>query len=497
MIVRKDNLMREKNQKLIEPKDFLYEKGNLIIEELWNYWTYKNNYEKTSLNVMLIHMNMVEQSKNKDNIEYVTSESILSCTCSSKKSYIQIDKDYGVLGVNNKALLTCDIEDHMMNFKVCNSNQNIFNNKYSLEINKNCNENNVESCICSPLLFQEWRQKEAKVIIEKMEETHIAKTSVALMSDAFAVCIKGGLIKVEEVPIEEEYEDEFEKDLRKKGFPDCYIKHIMVLHEKYPKWKFEADITNVDYEKFVDYQITNELKCAETKTYQTNKIFKPEKSGKYYVANKDAITFFSHPYSMLQTDQGKYENALQFLKANQKLPKDYSDKVVDSILSDKPDELRKEVKTYKGQINHVFISCIIVAKNGPIGEEYQGTKVYNMFNIGATTGRTSGMKYAYEHKWFSIKACFNGSIQELQSFLNRNQNTLYSLDWDYHSFEKGTALKQYATLVNDAENKAIAMSKKNGIMFDLDKNFIFSIPVFKNIFTFNNIEGEPFPDPNK
>ena len=41
------------------------------------------------------------------------------------------------------------------------------------------------------------------------------------------------------------------------------------------------------------------------------------------------------------------------------------------------------------------------------------------------------------------------------------------------------------------------MSKKNGIMFDLDKNFIFSIPVSKNIFTFNNIEGEPFPDPNK
>ena len=62
---------------------------------------------------------------------------------------------------------------------------------------------------------------------------------------------------------------------------------------------------------------------------------------------------------MLQTDQGKYENALQFLKANQKLRKDYSDKVVDSILSDKPDELRKEVKNYKGQINHVCISCII------------------------------------------------------------------------------------------------------------------------------------------
>ena len=62
---------------------------------------------------------------------------------------------------------------------------------------------------------------------------------------------------------------------------------------------------------------------------------------------------------MLQTDQGKYENALQFLNANQKLRKDYSDKVVDSILSDKPDELRKEVKNYKGQINHVFISCII------------------------------------------------------------------------------------------------------------------------------------------
>ncbi len=58
-------------------------------------------------------------------------------------------------------------------------------------------------------------------------------------------------------------------------------------------------------------------------------------------------------------------------------------------------------------------------------------------------------------------------------------------------------VNQYATLVNDAEDKAIMMSKKGSDIFDLNQEFVFSIPVYENIPTYNNEEYEAYPDPNK
>ena len=40
---------------------------------------------------------------------------------------------------------------------------------------------------------------------------------------------------------------DFESELREKGFPEGYIKYLMILHEEYPKWQFEPVFTNVDY----------------------------------------------------------------------------------------------------------------------------------------------------------------------------------------------------------------------------------------------------------
>ena len=58
-------------------------------------------------------------------------------------------------------------------------------------------------------------------------------------------------------------------------------------------------------------------------------------------------------------------------------------------------------------------------------------------------------------------------------------------------------MHQYATLVNDAEEKAIMMSKRGRKVFDLDYNFVFSIPVYNNVPSYSE-EGEvAFPDPNK
>lgn len=295
-------------------------------------------------------------------------------------------------------------------------------------------------------------------------------------------------------------ERDFENDLREKGFPEGYIKYLIILHEKFPKWEFEPVITNIDYEEFRNYQIDNEEKCADSikyPVYCSDKRFLGETDPKYYVATLEAITFFSHPYSMLQTDQGSYENALQFLKADQELPQEYVDKVVDAMLNGRDAHIISLIKNSDSCVNPVFMASIYGVESGPAGEIYNGKKVYNLFNIGAYSGREDSKEYAYTHQWFTPEKCIEESEEIFQDFLDRGQDTLYALDWDYATFGLDGTVNQYATLVNDAEDKAIMMSKKGSDIFDLNQEFIFSIPIYENIPTYNNKENEAFPDPNK
>lgn len=293
---------------------------------------------------------------------------------------------------------------------------------------------------------------------------------------------------------------DFESELREQGFTDGYIKYLLLLHEKYPNWKFEAVITNVDYEDFLKYQIANQTKCADFTAYPvycTNILFSAEESGKYYIATEDAIRFFSHPYSMLQTGEWKYENSLQFLKADQKLPKEYAEQVVSSILQKEDTEIVNAILNSNSCVNPVFMASIYSVEQGPVGEMYGGKKVYNLFNIGADGGRSDSLKYAYDNQWFTAEDCINGSEETLKSYIGRGQNTLYALDWDYQSFSNNQTVYQYATAVNDAEDKAIMLAKKNGQMFDLNYDFVFSIPVYENIPSYVDGDYVAFPDPNK
>lgn len=293
---------------------------------------------------------------------------------------------------------------------------------------------------------------------------------------------------------------DFERELRQKGFPEGYIKYLMILHEKYPKWQFEPVFTNVDYQEFLQFQIDSQIKCAEMDPYFkycTNRRFEREKDKNYYIANDEAIRFFSHPYSMLQSGDWKYENALQFLKGDQELPCEYVEEVVNCILSDSDDEIVSAILNSDSCINPVFMASIYKGENGPVGELYNGEKIYNLFNVGGDGGRSDSIKYAYDHQWFSLEKCIEGSEKTFQQYINRGQDTLYALDWDYQSYSREEPIKQYATLVNDAENKAIMMFKRKDQMFDLNQEFIFSIPVYDNIPYYLDEEFAAYPDPNK
>ena len=288
--------------------------------------------------------------------------------------------------------------------------------------------------------------------------------------------------------------DDFESDLINQGFPEEYIQYLMILHEQYPEWKFEAVITGVDYEEFAEFQKSSKLKCGDFDNdpkYCTEIDFKWEKDSKYHDANSEAIFFFMNPYSMLQLSKNGYTNAMQFLAAGQELPKSYIDEVLPTILKTEDEDVISAIKNAESCVNPVFMAVIYSQENGPKGEIYKGKPVYNFFNIGANSGASDALQYAYDHEWYTLEDCLKGSEEIFQVYIDRGQDTLYALDWDFSSYMNGNDLKQYSSLVNDAENKAINMCKRGTTQFDLHHEFIFKIPVYENVGKYGVL-----PDPN-
>lgn len=129
---------------------------------------------------------------------------------------------------------------------------------------------------------------------------------------------------------------------------------------------------------------------------------------------------------MLQANPEEgYRNALQFLKVNQDLPQEYIDMMVPKILlieedtaSDEEKEIIKAIKTADSCVNPIILAAIYAGESEAKGEEYNGKKVYNFFNIGANTGREAARQYAYDQRWFSLKKCIEGSNEVLEKYVN-------------------------------------------------------------------------------
>ena len=195
-----------------------------------------------------------------------------------------------------------------------------------------------------------------------------------------------------------------------------------------------------------------------------------------------------HPYGLLKRN-GRYENAMQFLNLEQELPEEYVNEALSLLLKDMSPENAEAIKNFKGCTSPVFLAAIHCAENGPVGKPYKDKVVYNLFNIGGNGGEEDSKNHAYIHDWVTIEKCLEESDSVFKEYIERGQNTLYALDWDYPGYEIGTKtgamdLHQYATLVNDAEDKGLFLQKRFGKFYlenHKDAKLFFSIPVFENL----------------
>lgn len=313
----------------------------------------------------------------------------------------------------------------------------------------------------------------------------------------------------------------YKASLREKGFPETYLDYLVLLHNRFPNWEFEASITNLDFNDIVNnelggnsliYYTYNEdyrSKEEESYNYLTDSYYRHPTEKKWWYASREAISYFLDPRIYLN------ENYIYIFE---KLNYDRNFQTIDSIKLMFTDTFLPRIEPnyanyLMGSAEQYNISPIHLASrilqeqgmNGSIsslggeftynGKTYSG--YYNLFNIGAYSsdpdispaiiglvkamGGVDGSDTSYGKPWNTIEKSIYGGAQFLsQGYISKGQATLYYQKWDISPTSDTIYTHQFMANITAPATEALKNAqtyKRTNTIYD--STLTFQIPVFK------------------
>lgn len=310
---------------------------------------------------------------------------------------------------------------------------------------------------------------------------------------------------------------EYSDYLKKIGFPDSYIGPLVELHTKHPNWQFKVMNTDIDFNRMITFEYDGRsygwslledygnnydgYKSTDSWSYNylTN-VFSNKFSGGgtyWFAANKDTIGYYLDPRNFLNEQQifmfetlsynSNYhtkngiekmlEGTFMIGYADNDSEKTYADAFIDAAI-------KYNVSPY------VLVSRVIqeVGANGSTivsgtVSGYEG--YYNFYNIkayGNSKDETirNGLEYAKSEGWDSpYKAIVGGGSFLSDSYISQGQDTLYLQKWDL--FGPNYGAHQYMQNIQAPSTESIKTYRGYNNSDLIDSNFMFVIPVFKNM----------------
>lgn len=273
-------------------------------------------------------------------------------------------------------------------------------------------------------------------------------------------------------------EEEFVTYLKGQGFNASYRKKLKTLHKKHPNWEFIGKKMEPKWNDAVSAQ-RNPTKVSQIQR---------SGSSKWVVANKKEVSYYMDPRNFIdETYIFMFEN----LNYNSKYQTKF---VVSQILKGTYLE-KREFKpeyfvTYGKQYNISPVHLASRARqetggtDGPAinGKKFspdlssKKKKVYNPFNIGATSSVNGGLIFAYQHNWDTQEKAIAGSAKILaEEYIAAGQNTLY---FEKFNFKDGKASHQYMANIKAPYSEAnITYNSYNDVKITT-KAFSFVIPIY-------------------
>ena len=300
------------------------------------------------------------------------------------------------------------------------------------------------------------------------------------------------------------------------GFPESYFEKLTLLKDSHPNWIFTAYKTNIKWSDALDaetvvgpgggisyIQSSNPiyLSLDEGSYNPTTKTYNEMEKGGWYAANRATVAYYMDPRNFLdQVNIFQFEN-LGYNSSYQ------TESVIENIF--KNTELLPytkyfmEAATFDGNnVSPVMLAARskqeVVKSDGKLsnsanGQEYNGTKVYNFYNLGAFSSCANPVQCAiefaggYEGKYLSYnrpwktpeEAIKNGAKYLAEGYINEKQNTLYFNKWNVTNNKYGNFSHQYMTNIaapsSEGKSTYSSYSKIDGL---LNSPIEFIIPVY-------------------
>lgn len=329
------------------------------------------------------------------------------------------------------------------------------------------------------------------------------------------VCSEFAIIKTKEEINPNDYED-YRSYLKELGFPDSYIPNLIKLHNEHPTWQFKVFNSNIDFNYMTNLEYDGYVKgwsliedtgryidgYKSTDSWSYNyltDIFNNNFEGggeAWYAPRKDVVAYYMDPRNFLtekaifmfetlsynsayQTREGVeaiLKNTFMTGYANSEKTKTYVDAFMDaaSEYNVSPYLLVSRVIQEVGSSGSAIVSGTVSG--------YEG--YYNFYNIKATGERdkviTNGLNHAKEKGWDSpYKAIVGGAEFIVQDYIGVGQDTLYLQKWDLITENIGR--HQYMQNIEAPYYEGIKTYNSYRNRNALGNNFVFSIPVYKNM----------------
>ena len=305
-----------------------------------------------------------------------------------------------------------------------------------------------------------------------------------------------------------ETDEEFEEYLRRIGFPETYIKPLAILHEKYPKWKFEPYITGLKWADVLAAQCRPGVSQTNIHYNDAYKSVAPTEYNWYtneWVIRDTTEWVTAHPdYVAYHLDPRNWFNDTNiFMFEKLSYSEVHTLEGVQAIV--KGSHMEKEIDNGDGTMLNYSTAFMEIAKNVGASAYHLASRVlmeqgkggtsklisgtypgyvgyYNYFNVGAygegDLVYIRGLGLAKDRGWNTrYKSLEGGATHIAKNYIAIGQDTLYLEKFDLVP-QGGLYNHQYMTAIHAPKSESQAAVKAYP---DITQEFVFKIPVFEEM----------------
>lgn len=305
------------------------------------------------------------------------------------------------------------------------------------------------------------------------------------------------------------------------AFPESYKSSLRALHAKHPNWVFVAQVTNIDWDTFIEAEMEptrNLVPRSMDDAYKGKQswAYNPETgeyiglSGYNWVqASEEAVKYYADPRNFL-TEDAVFQFELLTYNSNYQTEEGVEAIINGTFMSHitMADDVVTYAKAFclagaQTNVSPFMLAARVRQEQGAAGTSplisglypgYEG--YYNFFNIHAY-GNTeaeiyaNGLSYARENGWNTRYNSIAGGASILSAnYISKGQDTLYLQKFDVDDSYYGLFSHQYMQNALGALNEGkTAYSVYQGMNI-LDNTFVFKIPVYTNM----PVTASPRPD---